>query len=238
MKCLYANGDSWTYGEEIVDGSSDNLTVKYYNTWPFFLSQHLDISICVNEALGGGNNERIVRKTLDFIFKWVKDEKNPSDLLVVIGWTSPERCDVGFKGVDGKIVHSSVTPSDILNYVPKNTSNENLEQLKIFKKSFYSLIEEEDMIDKHFKQMLQLRLTCKALGIHYYDFFAFSVGYLTHLKKIKDLGFEEHWKNFNSDFSFRDLLFKEGWGVLQYGHPSINAHKKWSEILAEKIRAL
>ena len=47
-KCLYTCGDSWTYGDEICDYTNvtvNDETIRYYNTWPWFLAQELGISI-------------------------------------------------------------------------------------------------------------------------------------------------------------------------------------------------
>lgn len=238
MKCLYANGDSWTFGEELNDGAPDNFTFKYYNTWPFLLSQKLDIPICVNEALGGGNNDRIVRKTIAFILDWVKREQDPKNLLVVLGWTGPERFEVNFKSITGNTMFASFTPTGIFNYTPKNVDDETNKLLEQFRECYYRLEEEDAANERFFNQMLQMRLFCKGLGISYYDFLAFSKLHAKCLRKMEKLHIKDHWKNFNSDFTFRDLLMREGWGIQQHGHPSKNAHAKWADILAEKIQAL
>ena len=95
MKYLYANGDSWTHGDEIPDRSDMNsASTRYYNTWPWFLSQNLNIPVCVNDAQGGASNARIFRRTNDFINNWIGQGKDSKDLFICIGWTSPERSEV------------------------------------------------------------------------------------------------------------------------------------------------
>ena len=78
-KTIYCNGDSWTYGDEIFLSENNDIThinSKYYNSWPWFLSKELDIPICVNEAINAGSNDRIFRKTIEFIKSYIKKGKN------------------------------------------------------------------------------------------------------------------------------------------------------------------
>ena len=87
IKRLYVNGDSWTYGQELGDELPDELDHKFYNTWPWFLSQRMNIPQLINDALGGGSCDRIFRKTVDFI----KSKDTLKDTIVILGWTSAER---------------------------------------------------------------------------------------------------------------------------------------------------
>jgi len=88
IKTLYANGDSWTFGQELKDDNTDHLTYKFYNTWPWHVAQELKILQLVNEAQGGGSNDRIFRKTIDYIRNY---KGNPEELLVIVAWTTYER---------------------------------------------------------------------------------------------------------------------------------------------------
>jgi len=88
IKTLYANGDSWTFGQELKDDNTDHLTYKFYNTWPWHVAQELKIPQLVNEAQGGGSNDRIFRKTIDYIRNY---KGNPEELLVIVAWTTYER---------------------------------------------------------------------------------------------------------------------------------------------------
>lgn len=91
IKTLYANGDSWTFGQELRDDAEDHLTYKFYNTWPWHLAQHLQIPQLVNDSLGGTSNYRIFRKTLDYIQNY---KGNYNELLVIVAWTTYERREV------------------------------------------------------------------------------------------------------------------------------------------------
>ena len=91
IRTLYANGDSWTFGQELRDEANDHLTYKFYNTWPWHLAQHLQIPQVVNDALGGTSNYRIYRKTLEYIQNYTGSYK---ELLVIVAWTTYERKEV------------------------------------------------------------------------------------------------------------------------------------------------
>ena len=91
IKTLYANGDSWTFGQELKDDIADHLDYKFYNTWPWHVAQELNIPQVVNEGLGGGSNDRIFRKTIDFVRNYTG---NPKELLVIVAWTTYERVEI------------------------------------------------------------------------------------------------------------------------------------------------
>lgn len=91
IRTLYANGDSWTFGQELRDDEPDHLTYKFYNTWPWHLAQHCLIPQVVNDALGGTSNHRIYRKTLEYIQNF---KGNYEELLVIVAWTTYERKEV------------------------------------------------------------------------------------------------------------------------------------------------
>ena len=91
IKTLYVNGDSWTFGQELKDGTIDDLDYKFYKSWPWHVARQLKIPQLVNEGLGGGSNDRIFRKTIDYIRNY---KGNPSELQVIVAWTTYERIEM------------------------------------------------------------------------------------------------------------------------------------------------
>tara|TARA_B000000532_G_scaffold244217_1_gene243131 strand:- start:839 stop:1561 length:723 start_codon:yes stop_codon:yes gene_type:complete len=95
---LYANGCSFTWGGELYKSlfdKNDNL-LDCYNpspinkerlqvTWPGILSKKLGGSF-INDAMGCGSNERILRTTTNFFLK-----NKPDNPLAIIQFTSPIR---------------------------------------------------------------------------------------------------------------------------------------------------
>jgi lysophospholipase L1-like esterase len=75
MKTLYTVGDSFTYGEEL-----NNPTTQ---AWPAVLAERLGYNL-INEGHPGVGNEYIVKKTVLALSKYKPD-------LVIVGWTSCSR---------------------------------------------------------------------------------------------------------------------------------------------------
>lgn len=227
-KCLYTNGDSWTYGDEINYEGGDNLnnyTLKYYNTWPWFLSKELNIGVCVNEGAPGGSNYRIFRRTLKFIFDWVENKKDTKDLMIVIGWTTPERQEIAITD------HNSNTCYVKLLLNTPNISDPKydykLDKVNKFSKLYYELIDipaVEDMMKNH---MRILRIICNYYGITYFDFIA--VG--DNPTKLKS---ENEFKNLHP-VSFLIKVTDENWSVYKHKHPTIETHEKWAKELKKFI---
>ena len=100
-KILLTEGDSWTSGD-IIDPSLENELNGHVNSikndnfrlpkvWPSKLGKHLGLKV-INQAIAGSSNDGIVRRTVNSVIGLLK-EHNPEDILVVIGFSSPERKD-------------------------------------------------------------------------------------------------------------------------------------------------
>lgn len=96
IKTLYANGCSWTAGDGVEDDPlfSTGLTAPWIPSnyaWPLHLSQALNAEV-INDAIGGGSNQRIVRKTVEFVQRLPENQRPHT--AIVIGWTSPDRQEI------------------------------------------------------------------------------------------------------------------------------------------------
>jgi len=100
-KILLTEGDSWTSGD-IIDPSLENELNGHVNSikndnfrlpkvWPSKLGKHLGLKV-INQAIAGSSNDGIVRRTVNSVIGLLK-EHDPEDILVVIGFSSPERKD-------------------------------------------------------------------------------------------------------------------------------------------------
>jgi hypothetical protein len=103
---LYCNGDSNTYGSEIMPpgfalawpslvitpspDAADLRQIDIYRhtkAWPGVLGQHLGATI-INDAAPGGSNQRIVRTTLEWLARnHGTIRQKPEEVVVVIGFT-------------------------------------------------------------------------------------------------------------------------------------------------------
>jgi hypothetical protein len=228
MKRLYACGDSWTQGDELAPIDSVDLkSIKYYNSWPWLLSQNLDIPVCVNDAQGGGSNLRIFRRTTDYILKWIGKENNPKDLLVCIGWTTPERSEIG----EG----SAIYPVQIQKHLQFHKILSNEQGLKQFQKAFYNIYSDSYHELMTAMYMVNLRLLCKNLGIRYYDFIAIG-----NPPQYWQTLVSERWNlelhNMYLQNTWHTEVINNGWTTHPYKHPTKETHQHWADLLAKEIQ--
>tara|TARA_B100001093_G_C26794265_1_gene1000394 strand:- start:1097 stop:1618 length:522 start_codon:yes stop_codon:yes gene_type:complete len=80
MKTLFTIGDSFTYGDELSDPR---------NAWPYLLAETLGYRVD-NLARNGASNDYIMQTTVEYL-----ETKTPD--LVIIGWTTEDRIDIGGK---------------------------------------------------------------------------------------------------------------------------------------------
>ena len=88
IKKLYTIGDSWTYGDELVNPKEDS--------WPSVLSKELGCEL-VNDAECGGSNDWMFRKTIE----WVCSQDILDDVSVIVGWSEPNRREENYEFYNG-----------------------------------------------------------------------------------------------------------------------------------------
>lgn len=232
-KYLYCNGDSWTFGEEIgLDHMQQHLNEKYYNSWPWFLSKELDIPICINDAIGAGSNERIYRKTFQFIKDYINKGKDPKELLVVIGWTTPERTEIGMSVNETDIEYVRITTHSVLN-ASKNINKTIMGDIESYRDHFLNLYSENSGIQKQLMFMDNLRFLCKQFGIEYYDFIAIGYWPPKIIEKARQINVK--LKNFYTLDTFNNAVHSNDWSTYSLKHPTPESHKKWANVLKKFI---
>jgi hypothetical protein len=114
---LIANGDSWTFGCEIVDPKllkkhpkiknlteidflPENDIYRIERIWPTLLAKQLNARV-INLSEPGDDNTSILNRTQEYILKLKSEGHDASEIFVVVGWTSPERRDFWYKSDDG-----------------------------------------------------------------------------------------------------------------------------------------
>lgn len=227
MKLLYANGDSWTHGDEIAEENIlDQVSERYYNTWPWKLSQRLDIPVCVNDAQGGTGNLRIFRRTSEFIYKWIGSNKQTSDLIIVVGWSTPERSEIGEgSGIYPIQIQGPLSFTDI----PRDDKS-----IENFHKAFYEIYSDSYGENLTALYMMNLRLLCKSLGIRYYDFVAIGKNpqyWQEYIKTKWNIELENmYMKNTWSAESYNN-----SWPRHTHGHPTKDTHSLWANVLYKEL---
>lgn len=222
MKILYANGDSWTFGDEFPVQYPMTEVNRYYNTWPWQLAENLSIPLVINDAISAGSNARIFRRTCDFIFSWLGKNRDSRDLVIVIGWTTPERTEIFHDDRNCRIT------------VNQLVDNRHSSDLKEYQQIYYRLYNDNQGLLNQVRQMLMLRQLCQNLGIRYYDFIALgcdanvyqNLAIKKYGLKLDRLLYPLSWQHITND---------ENWSTFRYGHPTEQTHKLWADILAGLI---
>lgn len=112
---LICDGDSWTFGSEIADPaliakhppdkhitsydwSAPNDIYRKQRIFPHYLGKLLNAEKVTNLAWPADDNLTILRRTIAYITNNYISKNIPTDnLLVVIGWSTPERTHFWFK---------------------------------------------------------------------------------------------------------------------------------------------
>lgn len=244
-RVLFADGDSWTFGSEIAapellseDGKGfgqgnrfkdTNITCThpsndYYRIpriWPTILAEKLGVE-CVNRAWPARSNDTIIASTLGWIMdNYIVPGKDTSELLVVVGWTSPERKNVIVEESNGLPTQYTFWP---------NMLGTDFYKGKIGKKYFEFYINhlwhEREYISRFIEQNYTLDLFCKAHGIEYRTFNAF---YVPRAKAGNSTQFA-NWK----DASLIDILNEweqhpmDSWG--DRFHWNIQEHRRLKQM--------
>jgi len=110
---LYVNGDSWTYGSELIDPSSQeenhfaDVHRNYRKThqWARLLGNELGLKV-INGSEAGAGNDRILRTTINNVSNLLAQGKKP---FVVISWTQLHRFELCSSG---GVWRSFVSPNE------------------------------------------------------------------------------------------------------------------------------
>lgn len=272
ISSLYVNGCSWTEGflleeEPHVLSFANNLgyeivqlrnakkngeTILFpifeiYNNfnWAGKVARELNIPRVINHAEGGGSNARIVRTTVNYIRGLTDEEK--SQILVVIGWTLPDRSELFLDDKHGTAqwaLFNATQPFETL--MPSD----------IYEEEFFKRISkywENYVVDVHntyaciydfFQQSELLANFLENQGIKYYFFNTFPLFW-----KWNDMNKEQLEElftlanNYNSKYSFLptndtfcEFINNRKELELSDGHPNSLAYELWGQHLVDNIR--
>ena len=193
--------------------------------------------------MGGSSNDRILRKCIVFVSKWLADGKNPDELRVVIGWSSPERTEFKFCGEEGTAKDTQYEYIQFYRNIMKapyftNHSEDVQQFLRLYDKNFNG---DAEARVRFVNQVVSLQSILKVNKIRYMFFNAAWV--------VKPETEDEEMLYKMVDpvrfFNFRKYDYNEsmfGWvrniEKLPLGprlHPNAEGHKKWANRLAYHI---
>ncbi len=219
VKQLLTNGDSWTFGSEIMapefcvsEGTQGTgMSGRYkpglddyheYNdyyriprTWPSYLGNLMDATV-VNLSRPARSNDTIYEDTVNWLLEnYIVPGKDTKDLTVILGWSSPERKNVMLEELDD-ITHRYTMWPGMLDESFYQTSGAK----KFFKLYITYLWHEKEYIKRFVEQNYQFQNFCKAHNINHFVFNAFYAR--------PELGGPASWK----DFKVRDEILS--WNKL------------------------
>ena len=190
---LLTLGDSWTYGIELWDpelGPQKNYfpihhakheAYRQRHAWPWKIAELLEVSEVINLAWPGCSNDTIVRR----LMRWLTSEgslngRNSQDLLVMIGWTGPERRD--FYSADAELVRNWPYTSDNgwITVTPWGTGTNRwsgefgIKQLNTLSVEYFShWCDPNEYLNRYINQTWTVQKTLDSIGAHWLMFQAF-----------------------------------------------------------------
>lgn len=259
-KVLFAEGDSWTSGDIIDPNLADEINgnvnhpknndYRLPKVWPEKLSHLLKVRP-INNAHAGSSNDGIVRRTINYLLQLLQ-EYPPEEILVIIGFSSPERKDFYYK-------HNKSAGWDVI-YPLDNFQNS--QEREDFKKNYVKIYwNEEEYLTRYLNSVLYLHTFLKTKNIDHIFFNAFyqddtsklnSKSFLKMIKRFEEkhsssfldsLGvkalLKEYYKINQKVFlntSFKNYIdFKPGKNYDNI-HPSENGHELWAKYLFNFIK--
>jgi len=263
---LYVNGCSWTAGLELeheeelfnewaksqppYTNKTDLNLVEFYNmyNWGAYLGAKLNMPV-VNESIGGGSNQRMIRTTLNYINKLTKEQQQ--ELVVVLGWTSAERNEiyVDDPAIRGWHRFNMTQPfSDFLGPYEKETAKHTIKSIEELQKHYTATgISLVGCVETYLQQQFMMKNTLEHLGIKYLFFQSVPAWWDTWLgenvyeKYATELKLTEHPANIGIYFNdaMQTVCNLKGFQHGPAMHVLRDGHKYWAEeVLYPKLMEL
>jgi hypothetical protein len=221
---LYTNGCSMTFGLELPEETREQTA------WPAVLAERLSSKL-VNDAQQGTANDRIFRRTVDFVMNYLAECGDPAHLFVAIGWTTAHRREFAlaeYEGLADDIFYRTVRAAEGIREQPKF--------LRDIAKIYRDHIDcDTEASDRYHLQILSLQSILKSYGIPY----LFTTCLVSPIPTTPIAQFIDHrrFMDFGKDRTFHSLCKFEWEAPLGPGcHPLEEGHRRWGEMISEYIR--
>jgi len=278
---IVCDGDSWTFGSELADpilvekfggpmihpGTYDyfqeNDSYRIPKIWSTFLESELDAT-CYNISWPADDNKTILNRTIDYVISnYLVPKRDTSNLIVIVGWSSPERNSFWYK--DDKInYHFRLTPN-----VPHFNTKGQEDFWKLYVEYYWN---KEEYIPRFIMNVLQLQTFCEANNIKWMCYNSFyqikdknvqdwvdlsikdelngmiTLGYIqttsNGYRKSISTDYVKSWNLVNpinfykkdeNNNTFRTFIMKNCNDPFVGWHPSEEGHKAWAKELARYI---
>ena len=238
-KILYGEGCSWTGGHVgddsnmvkpgLTDGqlmSKENESYRLPKLWPHKLGKLLNIENVHNAGEPGSSNDGVVRRTVENVLGMLKNY-SPDEILVVVGWTSPERKDFFHRELTSeKGQWTTLQPAQNMEFYTSDAKD-----LKHFFNTYVkSFWQKEEYISRYVQQNLYLHYFLKSHDIEhlfYSSFYESSYGIADMTKEEYDDVLSNTLEKFNDlcKISHKDLTFRKYVQEVHIDENSNNRHK-------------
>ena len=265
-KILYTEGCSWTGGHlgdtnhmlkpGLETGqltSPENDSYRLPKLWPYKLGKLLKIDKVQNAGEPGSSNDGIVRRTVENVLGALT-EYTPEEIVVVIGWTSPERKDFFYRDEFSPDEGNWLTFQPSLNMEFYSRDAKDLKHFfKTYVRCFWQI---EEFISRYVRQNLYLHYFLKSHNIDHLFYSSFyerpnialddmtkeeydsvlpnTLKHFFNLPKTtyKDLTFRKFVQEVHIDEDSNDRHHNK---FFEDHHPTEFGHRLWSEELAKDL---
>lgn len=273
-------GDSWAWGAELLDPSTGEkwgrngighdhhfipIHKKFREThrYSYLLQQKLQADEVVDLSFCSISNDYIMRTLMD----WLASEgylqgRDASDLLISIGWTSPERTEFYYKSKWGDTNWAPFGPWQMdMAYAPyKAEPGESSDLFEFFRLYFEYFCHKTEYMHRWARQVWMMQFILKKLNIKYVMHQAFYHEYSLSSHQWNDVNYWDanklspidkfFWDDVDvKHFMFKnDTRFRTFQGYIKYRgvlknqhvfeefHPNALGHEIWANKMYDYIK--
>jgi len=273
---IICDGDSWTFGSELVsiehekkyfvtgkhvgtyDFYEENDAYRIPKIWPSFLEKKLN-GTTINLGWPADDNTTILNRTISHITSnYLSKNKSTENLLVIVGWSSPERTFFWYD--DGTVKYR-------YRLQPNTPHFDSKEQEKFWKLYVTLMYNREEYLSRYIMNVLQLQTFCEFNNIKFLQYNSFYQKPHSHPDNWDDLNmkteletlsaggyiatiglnrinfqfdYKSIWEQINPitfykkdqvDNTFKSFIMKNCDTPFTGWHPSPEGHEKWANEL-------
>jgi len=253
---ILTEGDSWTAGDIINPALKDkiegfvnhpeNNSYRLPKVWPGKLKQYTTARI-INQSVAGSSNDGILRRTINKVLELEKSFES-KDILVIVGFTSPERKDFYYK-------HDKTSAWDTM--YPLGIDADHLtDDRKVFYKEYSKIYwNKEEYLTRYIQTVITLNSFLENKGIQHIFFNAFyeteiegldsSRPFLDEIVRLQSVYGKGKLENLDLQNTIKEYIkvhkrvftttsFRSYIGdKLTQNHPSEESHEKWAEYIRD-----
>lgn len=272
-------GDSWAWGAELLDPSTGerwgvndvghnhhfipvHAEYRMKHKYPILLAEKLNATDVVDLSMCSISNDYIFRTLMD----WLATEgylqgRDTSELLISIGWTSPERTEFYYQSRWGDTNWAPFGPWQLdLAYSPTEEDPNKDDLFEFFRLYFDLFYHKTEYMHRYARQVWMLQFILKKLNIRYLMHQAFYHEHSLACHKWNDVNYwdanklspidkffwddvdknafifkdDTRFRTFHGYIQYRGTLKNEN--VLEIFHPNARGHELWAEKLYMYIK--